>query len=211
MATRIEVSGYNTHGEGDECYPMNPSALKTNQSSLFRSCDWLSANQGPVFPVPRPHLLDGSGIDNQEPTETSKQPIKTRYFGHLGKPRSLFLNSSFHPCLGFLSSSQTFSNTNPRHLVTSLRDECYITVNSLHTFLCLGVDDLERKVRCLPHFSLIQDGLFDLTHRDVGSIKLDGVMFGVVPKLQMGAKPGGDVRFGKVKKKNGPRSRNAGP
>eukprot|EP00116_Pleurobrachia_bachei_P009891 sb/3470153/ len=81
---------------------------------------------------------EGSGIDNQEPTETSKQPIKTRYFGHvtgyqpirdqhfliwsLGKPRSLFLNSSFHPCLGFLSSSQTFSNTNPRHLVTSLRD-----------------------------------------------------------------------------------------
>eukprot|EP00116_Pleurobrachia_bachei_P010150 sb/3470412/ len=46
-----------------------------NQSSnsLFRSRDWLSANQGPVF------LL------NQMPHApvTSKQPIRTRYLGHV--------------------------------------------------------------------------------------------------------------------------------
>ena len=31
---------------------INSSEVTTNQSSLFRSRDWLSANQGPVFPGP---------------------------------------------------------------------------------------------------------------------------------------------------------------
>eukprot|EP00116_Pleurobrachia_bachei_P012570 sb/3472832/ len=31
-------------------YSYRPTQVKTNQTSLFRSRDWLSANQGPVFP-----------------------------------------------------------------------------------------------------------------------------------------------------------------
>eukprot|EP00116_Pleurobrachia_bachei_P005074 sb/3465336/ len=42
-----------------------------NQNSLFRSCDWLSTNQGPVFP------------DSVVTYRKSKQPIRTRYLGHV--------------------------------------------------------------------------------------------------------------------------------
>ena len=38
-----------THGSDATLTPLGPSK-KTNQSSLFRSRDWLSANQGLVFP-----------------------------------------------------------------------------------------------------------------------------------------------------------------
>eukprot|EP00116_Pleurobrachia_bachei_P010825 sb/3471087/ len=48
----------------------------------FRSRDWLSANQGPVFPKNylQKILLPLLYLD---PTETSKQPIRTRYLGHV--------------------------------------------------------------------------------------------------------------------------------
>eukprot|EP00116_Pleurobrachia_bachei_P011724 sb/3471986/ len=49
----------------------------TNRNSIFRSRDWLSANQGPVFRGSYIYQTLYSG------TETSKQPIRTRYLGHL--------------------------------------------------------------------------------------------------------------------------------
>eukprot|EP00116_Pleurobrachia_bachei_P004316 sb/3464578/ len=69
--------------------------LTTNQNSLFRSRDWLSANQGPVFPdsvgswikywIVRDSSVNYNlSFDLRAPgTETSKQPIRTRYLGHV--------------------------------------------------------------------------------------------------------------------------------
>eukprot|EP00116_Pleurobrachia_bachei_P017006 sb/3477268/ len=55
----------------------------TNQNSLCRSRDWLPANQGPPEtkqPI-RTHVMLSNKII--EPAETSKQPIRTRYLGHV--------------------------------------------------------------------------------------------------------------------------------
>eukprot|EP00116_Pleurobrachia_bachei_P007386 sb/3467648/ len=54
--------------------------------SLFRSSNWLSANQGPVFydSVVGPRFTEEPGKSGStEPTETSKQPIRTRYLGQV--------------------------------------------------------------------------------------------------------------------------------
>eukprot|EP00116_Pleurobrachia_bachei_P007173 sb/3467435/ len=70
----------------------------TNQNSLFRSRDWLSVNQGPVFPdsvvswTKKTLMPPGVSLSqylpqpdppcsSQEPSDTSKQPIRTRYLG----------------------------------------------------------------------------------------------------------------------------------
>eukprot|EP00116_Pleurobrachia_bachei_P016967 sb/3477229/ len=50
------------------------SDAAANQNSLFRTRDWLSTNQGLVFPHCVTHL----------PTDkTVLQPIRTRYLGHV--------------------------------------------------------------------------------------------------------------------------------
>eukprot|EP00116_Pleurobrachia_bachei_P014713 sb/3474975/ len=62
--------------------PTETSKVTTNQNSLFRSCDWLSSNQGPVLPqgilASYQHLhtsgvhrlfLVGQGVDTELPLE----------------------------------------------------------------------------------------------------------------------------------------------
>eukprot|EP00116_Pleurobrachia_bachei_P005557 sb/3465819/ len=72
---------------GEETYE---AYVKTNQNSLFRSSGWLSANQGPAFP--NSHVRSFTEIGGGEcsyrlyyvePTETSKELIRTRYLGHV--------------------------------------------------------------------------------------------------------------------------------
>eukprot|EP00116_Pleurobrachia_bachei_P018542 sb/3478804/ len=72
-----------------------PVKLGTDRNKLFRSRDWLSANQGPVFPdsvgswikywIVRDSSVNYNlSFDLRAPgTETSKQPIRTRYLGHV--------------------------------------------------------------------------------------------------------------------------------
>eukprot|EP00116_Pleurobrachia_bachei_P014573 sb/3474835/ len=70
-----------------QVYPVAPGPYKnrpiqiTNQNSLFMSRDWLSANQGPVFPDSVGSCLKQSNLMGVG--DTSKHPIRTRYLGHV--------------------------------------------------------------------------------------------------------------------------------
>ena len=57
------------------------------------------------------------------------------------------------------------------------------TENTKITFLCLSIDYLENKVGGFPHLLLSENSLLDIPNSDIGPIKLDRIILGVVPKL----------------------------
>eukprot|EP00116_Pleurobrachia_bachei_P007017 sb/3467279/ len=59
------------------------STLTTNQNSLFMSCDWLSANQGPVFPDSVGSYEKSNLFSWRRRKGALLRPIRTRYLCHV--------------------------------------------------------------------------------------------------------------------------------